>query len=123
MEYNIVEGTPPEIHDRGRGPEIKGTRITVFDVMDYHPKHSAAWIADLFRLPVPHIELAIRYVEEHREELTPEYEQMLERERQGNPPHIRAMLDEVHQRFLARLSPERRRYVEELFSGENGNPR
>jgi hypothetical protein len=24
-----------EIHDRGRGPEIKGTRITVYDVLDY----------------------------------------------------------------------------------------
>ena len=23
------------IHDRGRGPEIKGTRITVFAILDY----------------------------------------------------------------------------------------
>ena len=26
----------PKIHDRGRGPEIEGTRITVYDVMDYY---------------------------------------------------------------------------------------
>jgi uncharacterized protein (DUF433 family) len=28
--------TKPIIHDRGRGPEIEGTRITVYDVMDYY---------------------------------------------------------------------------------------
>ena len=26
----------PTIRDRGRGPEIEGTRITVYDVMDYY---------------------------------------------------------------------------------------
>jgi Protein of unknown function (DUF433) len=38
--------------DRGRGPEIEGTRITVYDVMDYLQE---GWrydqIAGLFRLP------------------------------------------------------------------------
>jgi hypothetical protein len=101
MEYNIVEGTPPEIHDRGRGPEIVGTRITVFDVMDYHPKYPAAWIADLFRLPVPHVELAISYVDEHRDELMPQYQQMLDFAARGNPPHIRAILDKSREKLLA----------------------
>ena len=115
MDYNIVEGTPPEIHDRGRGPEIKGTRITVFDVMDYHPKYPAAWIADLFRLPVPHVELAIRYVDEHRDELMPAYQKMLDRDAAGNPPHIRALLEETHRRVLARVTPDQRRRFEEIF--------
>lgn len=110
MEYNIVEATPPEIHDRGRGPEIKGTRITVFDVMDYHPKYSVEWIADLFRLPVPHVEVAIRYIEEHRAELMPEYQKMLDRDVAGNPPHIRAWLDGARERLLAKNAElERRR--------------
>ena len=26
------------IHDRGRGPEIKGTRITVYSIMDHYGK-------------------------------------------------------------------------------------
>ncbi len=26
----------PSIIDRGRGPEIEGTRITVYDIMDYY---------------------------------------------------------------------------------------
>ena len=45
MSDNGYQLPPPEIHDRGRGPEIKGTRITVYDVMDYHPLHPASWIA------------------------------------------------------------------------------
>jgi uncharacterized protein (DUF433 family) len=36
------------IHDRGRGPEIIGTRITVYDIMDYlemgwHQTEIALW--------------------------------------------------------------------------------
>lgn len=27
--------TTPRIIDRGRGPELAGTRITVYDIMDY----------------------------------------------------------------------------------------
>ena len=30
-----------KIIDRGRGPEIEGTRITVYDVMDYLPEADA----------------------------------------------------------------------------------
>lgn len=38
---------PIEIYDRGRGPELKGTRITVYDVVYYHlngrsPNYTAA---------------------------------------------------------------------------------
>lgn len=114
---------PPEIHNRGRGPEIKGTRITVYDVMDYYGK--PAWplerIAELFRLTVPHVEAAVQYIEEHEAELRPQYEKMLAREAAGNPPHIRALLDEIHERFLARLNDEQRKRVKELFDG-NGAP-
>ena len=47
-----------KIIDRGRGPEIAGTRITVYDVLDYL---QAGWrcehIAGLFRLPPDEIKL------------------------------------------------------------------
>lgn len=49
-----------KIIDRGRGPEIEGTRITVYDVMDYWKD---GWrydqIAGLFRLPPDEIQAAI----------------------------------------------------------------
>jgi uncharacterized protein (DUF433 family) len=46
---------------RGRGPEIAGTRITVYDVLDYY-KHG--WHRDLiagtFELGSQQVEVAIR---------------------------------------------------------------
>ena len=37
----LLEPREAKIIERGRGPEISGTRITVFDVMDYlkHERH------------------------------------------------------------------------------------
>jgi uncharacterized protein (DUF433 family) len=58
-----------KIIDRGRGPEIAGTRITVYDVLDYH---KSGWhrdmIADTLELSSQEVEVAIRYIEEHRDE-------------------------------------------------------
>jgi uncharacterized protein (DUF433 family) len=55
------------IINRGRGPEIVGTRITIYDVMDYH-KHG--WrcdqIAALFRLSTHDIQSAIDYIESNK---------------------------------------------------------
>ena len=59
-----------KIIDRGRGPEIEGTRITVYDVMDYLQE---GWrydqIAGLFRLPPDDIQAAIQYIESHHAEV------------------------------------------------------
>ncbi len=53
-----------KIIDRGRGPEIAGTRITVYDVVDYH---KTGWhrdmIADTLELSSQQVEVAIRYIE------------------------------------------------------------
>jgi len=108
-----------EIHDRGRGPEIKGTRITVYDVMDYYKRgRPANWIADLFRLNVEEVQEAIRYIEAHRHEVWIEYQKMLDREARGNPPWVQEKLDASHARLLAKLDEIRRRKVEGLFRDE-----
>jgi uncharacterized protein (DUF433 family) len=82
------------IIDRGRGPEIEGTRITVYDILDYHKR---GWhrdmIADNFDLSSRQVEAAIRYIEEHREEVTADYEKILARHARGNPPELQAKLD------------------------------
>ena len=70
------------IYDRGRGPEIKGTRITVYAVMDYYKQGwNRAQIAGLFRLPPDWIQAAIDYIEAHREDVQREYQRMLDRHR------------------------------------------
>ncbi len=54
------------IINRGRGPEIDGTRITVFDVLDYR-KHG--WhrdrIAALLRLSSEDVQAAFDYIDAH----------------------------------------------------------
>ena len=88
----------------GRGPEIAGTRITVYDVLEYH---KTGWhrdmIADTLELSSQQVEAAIRYIEEHRDEVMAEYAEMLARDARGNPPELQAKLNAAHERLQAKL--------------------
>ena len=109
------------IIDRGRGPEIAGTRITVYDILDYLNEgcHHTA-IAMALRISSAQVQVAIQYVEEHKNEVLAEYQKMLDREAQGNPPEIQAKLQSAHAKLQALLANHRRDYN----SGSNnaGNP-
>jgi len=86
-----MEIIKPRIIDRGRGPEIEGTRITVYDVMDYYAE---GWhhtrIAAFFRLSSADILAAIEYIEAHKEEVQKDYQEMLDRDAKGNSPEVEA---------------------------------
>ena len=62
--------TTLKILDRGRGPEIAGTRITIYDVMDYR---KLGWHRDripaLFRLGSADIQAAMDYIDAHLDEV------------------------------------------------------
>ena len=93
------------ILNRGRGPEIAGTRITVFDVMDYLKQ---GWhrdrIAALFRLSSRDVQAAMDYIETHREEVEAEYLGILERHRSYRyPPDVQAKVDRCRQAAERRL--------------------
>jgi uncharacterized protein (DUF433 family) len=93
-----------KIIDRGRGPEIAGSRITVYDVLDYHKDGwSAKEIAWLFHLTTAQVEAAVRSIEEHKEQVMADYAEMLARDARGNPPELQAKLDAGHEQFLARV--------------------
>lgn len=70
----------PRILDRGRGPEIPGTRITIYDVMDYR---KLGWhrdrIAGLFRLGSADIQAALDYIDARQNEVEAGYAKILER--------------------------------------------
>lgn len=79
----------PEIIDRGRGPEIKGTRITVYDIIDYwraNWHHTA--IASLLGLSSDQVLLAIQYIQDHADEVLPKHDRDVARAIAGNPPEI-----------------------------------
>jgi uncharacterized protein (DUF433 family) len=94
------------IIDRGRGPEIDGTRITVYDVMDYLQE---GWrydqIAGLFRLPPDDIQAAIKYIEDHKEAVMTAYQQILARHRNVHYPlEVQAKLAQNRQKLQAKLA-------------------
>lgn len=108
MIPNIQESV---IVNRGRGPEISGTRITVYDVMDYY---TAGWhrdeIAALFRLASRDVEAAIDYIEAHKEEVTAEYQKILNRHANYKyPPDVQATIDATKGSARRRLNEIRER--------------
>jgi uncharacterized protein (DUF433 family) len=90
----------PAIIDRGRGPEIAGTRITVYDILDYSLQgwqHSS--IALQLNLSSEEVFAALRYIEEHKEEVMADYQAILDRCARGNPPEVQAKLDVIHAKY------------------------
>jgi uncharacterized protein (DUF433 family) len=109
------------IINRGRGPEIAGTRITVYDVMDYL-KHG--WprdrIAALFRLSSRDVQAAIDYVEQHREQVEADYQGILNRHHSYQyPADVQAKVDRCREAAQRRLDHIRQRRAGEVHDGEN----
>ena len=70
---------------------IKGTRITIWDVLHYL---EAGWsrleIAATLHLTEAQVAAAVRYIEEHRDEVMVVHRQIENRKACGNPPDILA---------------------------------
>lgn len=110
-----------KIIDRGRGPELEGTRITVYDVLDYHKTGMHRdLIADTLELSSQQVEVAIRYIDEHRDEVMADYAEMLGRDARGNPPELQAKLDAGHERFLAMVKIRQAKSPEPPDAGDSG---
>ena len=95
------------IINRGRGPEIEGTRITVYRIMDFvRDNCSMTTIADELDLSEAQVHAALDYIAANRAAVEAEYDQLLQRLQQANPPHIQAghaqSLDELKRRIQAR---------------------
>jgi uncharacterized protein (DUF433 family) len=111
------------IIDRGRGPEIAGTRITVYDILDYtqqdwHHTAIAAWL----RISSRQVLAAIDYIEQHKEAVMAEYQKMLDRENQGNPPEIQAKLDAIHAKYQPMWEERRREFAQENGKRNGSHP-
>jgi uncharacterized protein (DUF433 family) len=112
-----------KIIDRGRGPEIAGTRITVYDLVDYLQE---GWrydqIAGLFRLPPEDIQVALQYIEEHKDEVMAAYRQILARHSDVRyPAAVQAKLAQNRQKLQAKLAElKARRQAEDAHAGDHG---
>jgi uncharacterized protein (DUF433 family) len=104
----------PSIIDRGRGPEIAGSRITVYDVLDEtRAGVPVEQLAREWNLSVEQIEFALRYIEEHREEVEREWGEIQARharERRKFEAKYGAVLAESHEKLMrAKAEFDRRR--------------
>ncbi len=108
---------PIRIIDRGRGPELEGTRTTVYDVIPYlEAGRSATYIAATMGHSTRQIEALIEYIEQHKEVVMAVHREIEERIAQGNPPEIQAKLQASHEKMLA-LKEQLRKQRQE---GSNG---
>ncbi len=61
-----------------RGLTIKGTRITIYDVMDYlKAQYPPKFIRDSFKLTDEQIGVALSYIEANKAEVEAEYQEVL----------------------------------------------
>ena len=88
--WEYVEMAARIIH-RGRGPEVEGTRVTVYRILDFVREDSAAdRIATELHLTAAQVRVALDYIAVHRSDVEAEYDQILQRVQQHNTPHVEA---------------------------------
>jgi len=93
-----------EIVDRGRGPQLSTSRITVQDLVPYfQKKYPYEYILEAMpSLSVAEIQVVERYVQEHYEEVMEEDRQIRERNaNRKNPPEIEEIRRRGHAKMLA----------------------
>src|SRR5579871_1549106 len=75
-------------------PRIEGTRINVYDILaELEWGAPPAAIAHLYLLTDEQLQTALRYIEEHKEEVMKGFQKVKEREARGDPPELQAKLD------------------------------
>ncbi|MCI0741838.1 MAG: DUF433 domain-containing protein [Gemmataceae bacterium] len=111
-----------QIINRGRGPEIAGTRITVYDILDYH---DAGWhhtlIAATLLISSDQVLAALDYIEQHKDEVRANYQKILDRIARGNPPEIQAKLDAIDAKYRV-LWADRLKKSQPNGDEDEGNP-
>jgi uncharacterized protein (DUF433 family) len=107
----VLQFMSARIINRGRGPEIEGTRITVYTIMDFEPYNcTAQQIADELQVvSVEQVQAALDYIASHRKEVDAEYAKIMERIKRGNPPWVEELLakseTELSKRIRALRAP------------------
>ena len=95
----------PRIVDRGDGPKIEGTRITVYTVLEYlRAGRSRDWIAAMLNLSSHQVQAAMDYIRDHETQVSAEYEKILVRISKGNSKQVEKRLRANREKVKARLA-------------------
>jgi uncharacterized protein (DUF433 family) len=97
--------TEPRIVDRGDGPKIEGTRITVYTIFeDLRNGHARDEIAMTLDLSSRQVQAAIDYLHANEDSVNADYEKIIARIRNGNPPHVQSVLGANRKKLQSRLA-------------------
>jgi len=108
---------PVTIIDRGRGPELAGTRITIYTLLDYFDDGwNDASIALWMGLSSMQVAAIRQYIAEHKDEVLAENAKILARIARGNPPEIEAR----RAGSKAKLQALREKLRRQREQGDNG---
>ena len=90
------------IHDRGRGPEIVGTRITVYHLLPYFldPSATEAYICLVTQLTPEQVGAARAYVLNNADTVLAEHLKIEARIAAGNPPSVAEKARKTHETFV-----------------------
>ena len=109
------------IIDRGRGPEIAGTRITVYTIWEYaRLGHHHTYIAVILGLASSQVLAALEYIEQHKEEVLADYQKIMERIARGHPPEVQAKVDAMHAKYDALWADRRKKALENGDARDHG---
>ncbi|MBM4073155.1 MAG: DUF433 domain-containing protein [Planctomycetes bacterium] len=91
------------IHDRGRGPEIVGTRITVYNLLEHFldPTATEDYICRLYELSREQVAAARAYVLNHVDTVLAEHLAIEARLAAGNPPEVIERARQTHAAFVS----------------------
>src|SRR5436190_15832441 len=91
------------IHNRGRGPEIVGTRITVYNLLPHFldPTATEAYICRVYELTPEQVAAARAYVLNNPETVLAEHLRIEARMADGNPPQVIEQARHTHAAFLS----------------------
>lgn len=97
--------TKPRVIDRGDGPKIEGTRITVYTVLEYlRAGRTRDWIATMLKLSSDQVQVAMDYIRDHDAQVNAEYDTIVARIQKGNPTQVEAKLQANREKVKARLA-------------------
>jgi hypothetical protein len=90
------------IHDRGRGPELVGTRITVYNLLPnfLDPTATEAYICRLYDLSPEQVAVPRAYILNHPETVLARHLELEARMAEGNPPEVIEQAERLHATFL-----------------------
>src|SRR5580658_5807547 len=111
------------IHDRGRGPELIGTRITVYNLLPefLDPTVTEAYLCRLYELTPEQVAAARAYVLCNPETVLAKHLEIEARLAVGNPPELVEKARETHAIFLSFKAWLANRHQAEALEGHTAD--